>query len=89
MKYSPEQKEQILKEVKESTNITAVARKHNMPDSTIHTWLAKERKDQPKEQAQSENKKLKKQIADLKLKNMILEDLLKKLTIFGSTIRYS
>lgn len=78
MKYSEELKQKILKEVKESTNITAVARKHNMPDSTIHTWLAKERKDQPKQEAQDENKRLKKELADMKLKNMILEDLLKK-----------
>lgn len=78
MKYSPEQKEKILKEVEESTNISAVAKKHNMPDSTIHTWLSKQRKEQPKSEAQSELKKAKKEIADLKLKNMILEDLLKK-----------
>ncbi|MCB9061449.1 MAG: transposase [Halobacteriovoraceae bacterium] len=78
MKYSEEQKERILKEVEESTNIAAVAKKHNMPDSTIHTWLAKRRKDQPKSEAQSELKIAKKEIADLKLKNMILEDLLKK-----------
>lgn len=78
MKYSPEQKEKILKKVEESTNISAVAKKHNMPDSTIHTWLSKQRKEQPKSEAQSELKKAKKEIADLKLKNMILEDLLKK-----------
>lgn len=78
MKYSEELKQKILKEVKESTNITAVARKHNMPDSTIHTWLAKERKDQPKQEAQDELKRVKKELADMKLKNMILEDLLKK-----------
>lgn len=78
MKYLPEFKDQILKEVKESRNITAVAKKHKMPDSTIHTWLAKERRVQPKEEAQSELKKAKKEISDLKLKNMVLEDLLKK-----------
>lgn len=78
MKYSPELKTKVLKEVEESTNITAVAKKHNIPDSTIHTWLSKKRKDQPKTQAQSELKKAKKEIADLKLKNAILEDLLKK-----------
>jgi len=78
MKYSEELKQKILKEVKESTNISAVARKHNMPDSTIHTWLFNERKEQPKAEAQEENKRLKKELADMKLKNMILEDLLKK-----------
>lgn len=78
MKYSPELKAKVLKEIEESTNIVAVARKHNIPDSTIHTWLSKQRKDQPKTEAQSELKKAKKEIADLKLKNSILEDLLKK-----------
>lgn len=78
MKYSNELKEKILNEVKESTNISAVAKKHNMSDSTIHTWLAKEKKDQPKLDAQNENKRLKKELSDMKLKNMILEDLLKK-----------
>ena len=76
-----------MKEVKESTNIPAVARKHNKSDSTIHTWLAKERKDQPKQEAQDELKRVKKELADMKLKNMILEDLLKKLTISGRTNR--
>lgn len=88
MKYSLELKAKVLKEVQDFTNITAVARKHNILDSTIHTWLSKLRKDQPKKEAQSENKKLKKEIADLKLKNAILEDLLKKLTTCGSATNH-
>ena len=78
MKYSSEFKEQILKEVKETKNIIAVARKHDMPDSTIHTWLSKSHKSKPSSETFSEIKQLKKDLADQKLKNMILEDMLKK-----------
>jgi transposase-like protein len=78
MKYKPELKEKILKEVKDSKNISAVARKHKMPDSTIHTWLSKQHKDKPAEQTYCEIKKLRKELSDTKLQNLILKDLLKK-----------
>ena len=78
MKYSKELKEKILNEVKESTNVSAVAKKHNMPDTTIHTWIKKQMKLQPTSELQDELKRTKKEISELKLKNMILEDLLKK-----------
>jgi transposase-like protein len=78
MKYSKELKEKILSEVKESTNISAVAKKHNIPDTTIHTWIKKQMNLQPTSELQDELKRTKKEISELKLKNMILEDLLKK-----------
>lgn len=37
--YSDELKEQILKEVEETGNVTLVARNHSIPSTTINTWI--------------------------------------------------
>jgi Transposase and inactivated derivatives len=37
--YSDEFKEQILKEVEETGNVSLVARKHGIPSTTINTWI--------------------------------------------------
>lgn len=42
--YSDELKEQILKEVDDTGNIALVARNHNIPTTTINTWLKKRNK---------------------------------------------
>lgn len=39
--YSAEQKEQILKEVDDTGNVALVARNHNIPSTTINTWIKK------------------------------------------------
>ena len=39
--YTPEFKEQIIKEVSEVGNLSLVCRKHNLRTSTVHTWLHK------------------------------------------------
>lgn len=39
--YSEEIKEQILKEVQETGNVALVARTHNIPSTTINTWIKK------------------------------------------------
>jgi transposase-like protein len=39
--YTAEQKEQILKEVDDTGNIALVARNHNIPSTTINTWIKK------------------------------------------------
>jgi transposase-like protein len=39
--YSDEFKEQILKEVEKTGNVTLVARNHGIPSTTINTWLKK------------------------------------------------
>jgi transposase-like protein len=39
--YTAEQKEQILQEVDDTGNIALVARNHNIPSTTINTWIKK------------------------------------------------
>ena len=37
--YSDEFKEQLLREVDETGNMTLVARNHNIPSTTVNTWI--------------------------------------------------
>lgn len=37
--YSDEFKEQLLREVDETGNMTLVARNHNIPSTTINSWI--------------------------------------------------
>ncbi len=80
IKYTEEQKYQILQEVKTIGNIKLVARRNNVPDSTIHTWLKKLKQSSFVLDLESakEIKKLKQQLLDKELENKILKDLLKK-----------
>jgi len=84
MQYSPELKEKILNEVKETKSISVVARKHSVPTSTIATWLKRSniqfetKMESSKKDLRVENKSLKKKLADSELELMILKDLLKK-----------
>lgn len=39
--YPDEFKEQVLKEVEETGNVTLVARNHGIPSTTINTWIKK------------------------------------------------
>lgn len=41
--YSEEIKEQVLREVEETGNMTLVARNHNIPSTTINTWVRKKK----------------------------------------------
>ncbi len=84
--YSIDEKEQVLKEVKETGNVAIVAKKHKMPVTTIHSWLKKEQKKETKATSKSV-KNLEKQLADRELEIKILKDLLKKRTRPGSKIR--
>jgi transposase-like protein len=76
-KYTPAEKDQLLKEVKQTGNLTLVAKKHNVPVSTLHCWLGKT-KHVPAEKKSAELQRLKKIIADKELENQILKELLKK-----------
>lgn len=40
-KYTKQEKQQILEEVKNTKNIVVVAKKYNIPATTSHTWLHK------------------------------------------------
>lgn len=84
MLYSPDLKQKVLNEVKEVNSITAVSKKNNIPTSTIATWLknsnikSQSKIDSSKKDLKTENKSLKKKLADAELELMILKDLLKK-----------
>ncbi len=84
MLYSPDLKQKVLNEIKEIKSITAVAKKNNIPTSTIATWLKKSniksdnKMDCSKKDLKTEVKGLKKKLADTELELMILKDLLKK-----------
>ena len=84
MQYSPDFKEKIINEVKEVKSISVVSRKHTIPTSTIATWIKKSNQsveykaETSKKNLKSENRNLKKKLADAELELMILKDLLKK-----------
>ena len=78
-KYTKQEKQQILEEVKNTKNIVIVAKKHNIPTTTIHTWLHKIRHSSTVNNDLSiENKQLKKTLADKDLEISVLKELLKK-----------
>jgi len=84
--YSQELKEQILSEVEVVKNVVVVAKKYEIPHSTIHTWLYKRNKKIDfKTDPQIKTELINNEIGQLKKKNLeqetriqILEDLLKK-----------
>ena len=77
--YTDAQKQQIMKEVTETGNLTLVAEKHGFPKSTVASWISRQ---QPhhieKHKQNSELKDMKKKVADAELKNKVLTELLKK-----------
>ncbi len=75
--YSVEFKEQILKECLETNNYNLVARKHEVPVTTVYTWIRKN-KNSSKIRSSKNIKKLEKELEDSKLENKILKELLKK-----------
>ena len=78
--YTNIEKQQILDEVKDVGNMAAVASKNNIPISTIHAWVHKEKiiPSSKKHKPNKELKAAKTRIGDLELENKILKELLKK-----------
>jgi transposase len=78
-KYTEAQKQQVLSEVRNTGSISIVARKNNIPTSTIHTWLHKKDNTEIDSITDTNNlKQLKKELSDKDLEIQILRDLLKK-----------
>ncbi len=75
--YTSEFKEQILKECIETNKYNVVARKHNLPVTTVYTWIKRD-KNKTRTQNTKGEKALKKELADVKLENKVLKELLKK-----------
>ena len=77
-RYTEEEKAEILKEVESLGNVSLIAKKHDMPATTIQNWIRKGLG----QSNSSEVRKLKKTISQQKLEIAILKDLLKKPTKF-------
>ncbi len=75
--YTPEFKEQSIKEVSEVGNLSLVCRKHNLRTSTVHTWLHKI-KNKDKISESKVNKELLKKLKDQEHEILVLKALLKK-----------
>lgn len=75
--YQAEFKEQVLKDCRETNNHTAVSRKYDLPASTVFTWINKD-KNKPKIEKRKHEKDFEKELAEVKLENEILKELLKK-----------
>ncbi|NRA46888.1 MAG: transposase [Oligoflexales bacterium] len=76
-KYDSELKSRIIREVAETGNMTAVARKHDITVSTVHTWV-KNDKNKETQGNKVNMKKMKKELEELRTENQILKELLKK-----------
>ena len=75
--YSREFKTQILKECMETNQYNVVAKKHNVPVTTVYTWIKRD-KTISKTQTAKGRKALEKELADARLEIKILKELLKK-----------
>lgn len=78
--YSDQEKQKIINEAKESGNISATAKKYSIADSSIHGWLKKRSNSnaKPIKNLHQEIRSLKLQLADARLENSVLKDLVKK-----------
>lgn len=84
-KLSPELKTKIIQEVKEVGNVASVAKKYELPVTTVYGWM---RRDSAKsssisntsarEAGNSKVKQLEKKVADQEIEIQILKELLKK-----------
>ncbi len=75
--FTPEFKEQIIKEIKEVGNISLVCKKHGLKSSTVHGWLNKINNKERISEAKA-NREAQKKIKDLELQVEVLTSLLKK-----------
>jgi transposase-like protein len=76
-KYSREEQLKIIDEAKAVGNITAVARKYEINESSIRNWIAKY-KNKGNQDLIARVTKLEKILSDKNLENAILKELLKK-----------
>ncbi len=80
--YDKKFKDKVIKEVSEVGNVALVARKYDLPKSTLQTWYLKDKRDTPeKKESDAKARKIKvleKELAARDLENEVLKDLLKK-----------
>jgi transposase-like protein len=75
--YSKEQREQVVKEVKDTGNMALVARNHGIKYQTVVSWMGSERR-APAKKKKQEIKVLEGRLKNAELENRILKELLKK-----------
>jgi len=75
--YSKEFKAQIIKECVETNNYAVVAKKHDVPATTVYTWFRRDKNKQKTDNRKSQQA-LEQELADAKLEIGVLKDLLKK-----------
>jgi len=75
--FTPEFKDQIVKEVQEVGNISLVCKRHNLKTSTVHTWFHKI-KNKDKIAVSKTNRELMKKLRDQEHEILVLRALLKK-----------
>ncbi len=75
--YSKEFKAQIIKECIETNNYAVVAKKHDVPATTVYTWFRRD-KNKQKTDSRKSQRALERELADAKLEIAVLKDLLKK-----------
>ena len=75
--YSKEFKAQIIKECIETNNYAVVAKKHDVPATTVYTWFRRD-KNKQKTDIRKSQRALERELADAKLEITVLKDLLKK-----------
>jgi transposase-like protein len=75
--YSKEFKAQIIKECIETNNYAVVAKKHDVPATTVYTWFRRD-KNKQKTDIRKSQRALERELADAKLEIAVLKDLLKK-----------
>jgi transposase-like protein len=78
-RYTNEQKQQVITEVKETGDIGFVAKKNGIPVTTVQGWVSKDSKSNVSSiNDLAKIKQLKKELGDKDLEIEILRDLLKK-----------
>ena len=75
--YNKEFKEQIIKECIETNKYNVAAKKHQVPVTTVYTWIKRD-KNKSKTKKATGQKALGKELADAKLEIQVLKELLKK-----------
>ena len=76
-KYSKEDKDQILREVRDTGNMALVARNRGIAYQTVVSWVGSQRRAPARKQRQ-DLKQLEAKLKDAELENRILKELLKK-----------
>ena len=80
-KFSPELKNKIIQEVKEVGSVASVAKKYEVPVTTVYSWVNKSSKKSGQSESQIDKKKmrsLEKKVSEMELEIEVLKELLKK-----------